>query len=117
MKGTIAELEIKDGDRKRQLNVTIRDDYDDDYDDGVTLTSFETRLPECLDNCYDINISDADLEIDDDSLPDLLSVSSDDVPDLIPHDYNAKSAYYNHTILITEAICNYNLPITGNSKE
>ena len=38
----------KDGDRKGKVNVTFRDDYDEDYGDGVILTRFENRLPEVL---------------------------------------------------------------------
>ena len=46
-----------------------------------------------------MDISDAELEIDDDSLPALESVTSDDdVPDLISHNLDAEAAYYNYTI-------------------
>ena len=38
----------------------------------------------------------SDEEIDNGSLSDLLSVSSDDVSILIQHDYNAVATYYNY---------------------
>ena len=56
------------------MNVTFREDYDD-YDDGVILTCFENRLSECSEDLDHTDMSDAKLEIDDDSLPDLESVS------------------------------------------
>ena len=57
----------KDGYRKGKVNVTFKDDYDDDYGDGVILTCFENRLPEFLEDCDDMDIADAELGINDES--------------------------------------------------
>ena len=104
---------------KKQVNITHRDDYYDDYGDGVILTGFENRPPEFLNDLDDTDISYAELEIDDGSLPDLKSHSNDDddVPDLISHNLDAESAYYNCTIFVPQTIYNYNLPIAENFNE
>ena len=50
----------KDGDKRWKIvNTTFRDGYGD----GVILTCFENRLPENLETCDDIDMSDAELEI------------------------------------------------------
>ena len=72
----------KDGDKEGKVNVTFRDVYDYDYDDGVILTCFENRLPEYLEDCRDSNTSDSETEIYNDSVPDLEFVSSDDMPNI-----------------------------------
>ena len=55
-----------------------------------------------------------ELESNNNSSPYLLSASrNDEVPELIPHSYEADSAYYNYTMLISETIYNYNLPAPG----
>ena len=60
-------------------------DYDDeDYGDGVVLTCFENHLPEYFQNDEDSNISDAEFE--NDGLPDLESVTTnDDMPDILEY--------------------------------
>ena len=44
---------------KEKTDVTFRDDYDDAYGDGVILTCFENRLPECLQVCHDFDASNS----------------------------------------------------------
>ena len=75
----------KEGDKKGKVNDTFRDYDDEDYDVGVILTCFENQLPEYFQNDEDSNIPDAEFE--NDSLPYLESVSSDDdMPELLEHD-------------------------------
>ena len=104
-------LARKNNDRKGKVNVAFRDDYDDNFGDGDILTCFENRLPKCLEDFDDIDMSDGELEIDDDSLPGLISVSRDDAPDFIPDCSDAEAAYYKYTISIPETIHNYNSSI------
>ena len=76
----------KDGDKKGKVNVIFRDDYDDDYDDGFILTCFESRLSEYFEDCRDSDTSDSEIKIDNASLPDIESVSSDnDAPEIFPN--------------------------------
>ena len=49
----------------------FRDDYDEDYGDGLRLTCIENRPPEYLEKCDDIDTTDAELEIDNYSLSEL----------------------------------------------
>ena len=75
----------KEGDKKGKVNDTSRDYDDEDCAVGVILTCFENLLPEYFQNDEDSNIPDAEFE--NDSLPDLESVSSDDdMPELLEHD-------------------------------
>ena len=53
----------------------------------------------------DTDMSDAELEIDHDSLSDLeFGSSNDDVTDLISHNFDAETTYYNYTICIPETV-------------
>ena len=45
---------------KAKVNVMFRDDYDDDYGNGVILTCFKNRLLEVLEDLDDADISDAE---------------------------------------------------------
>ena len=80
-----------DGYKKGKVNVTGSDDYDDDYGDEIIRTWFENHLPEYLENCDDADIPDAELKVDKYILLDSEFVSTDDIPDLIPHDYGRNS--------------------------
>ena len=80
----------KNGEKKGKISVTFRDDYDDDYGDGVIHTCSENRLPEYLEGYRDSDTSHLGLGIDNDRLPGIESVSSDGVSylDQLSHLWN-----------------------------
>ena len=87
-----------DGEKKGKVNVTFKDDYDDDYGDGIILTCFENRVPEnrvtdiyLNENSDDEEILESEIEID--SLPDLESIP-DSLPDLVDEISFAISNYH-----------------------